>query len=162
MDALGRSARAETRVYLTGGATAVLQGWRNATIDIDLKIEPERDEILRSFPDLKEQLEINIELASPGDFIPELPGWRDRSPFIARSGPLFFHHYDFFSQALSKLERRHRRDLQDVEEMFERRLIDGPRLASLFREIEPEFFRYPAIDPRAFRRAVEDAVARHT
>ncbi len=40
IEALGRVARAEARVYLTGGATAVLQGWRETTIDIDLKIDP--------------------------------------------------------------------------------------------------------------------------
>ena len=157
MDALGRASHAEARVYLTGGATAVLEGWREATIDIDLKVDPERDEILRSFPRIKEELEINIELASPGDFIPELPAWRERSPFIARNGALFFHHYDFFSQALSKLERRHRRDVEDVKEMFERRLIDGDRLAAFFAAIEPQLYRYPAIDPRAFRAAVEES-----
>lgn len=158
IDALGRAANSEARVYLTGGATAVLQGWRLATIDVDLKIDPERDEILRAIPGIKEQLEINVELASPGDFIPELPGWRERSPFIAKSGLVFFHHYDFFSQALSKLERRHARDLEDVREMFERHLIDGPRLSAFFAAIEPRLYRYPAIDPRTFRRAVEDAV----
>lgn len=159
IDALGRVARSEARVYLTGGATAVLKGWRETTIDIDLKIDPERDEILRSIPAIKESLEVNVELASPGDFIPELPGWRERSPFIAKSGPLFFHHYDFFSQALSKLERRHRRDLDDVREMFERRLIDPERLAGFFAAIEPQLYRYPAVNPRAFRKAVEEAVA---
>ena len=64
-------AKTVSRVYLVGGASAVLLGWRVATIDIDLKIVPETDEILRSLPKLKEQLHLNIELASPQDFIPE-------------------------------------------------------------------------------------------
>lgn len=34
MQALGRSAKVEGRVYLTGGATAVLHGWRDSTIDV--------------------------------------------------------------------------------------------------------------------------------
>lgn len=33
MRALGKAAHAEGRVYLTGGATAVLYGWREMTID---------------------------------------------------------------------------------------------------------------------------------
>ena len=79
---LGRIARDPVRIYLTGGATAVLEGWRQTTIDVDLRLEPEADELLRAFPALKERLGINIELASPPDFIPELPGWRERSPFV--------------------------------------------------------------------------------
>jgi hypothetical protein len=29
-----------------------------------------------------ERLGFNVELASPPDFIPELPGWRERSPLV--------------------------------------------------------------------------------
>ena len=41
-----------------------------------VRVVPETDEILRSLPKLKE-LHLNIELASPQDFIPELPGWEE-------------------------------------------------------------------------------------
>lgn len=41
MAALGASVRGEGRIYLTGGATALLIGWRNSTIDIDIKPDPE-------------------------------------------------------------------------------------------------------------------------
>ncbi len=160
MQALGKEARAESRVYLTGGASAVLLDWRGTTIDVDMKIEPERDEVLRAIPELKNRLEVNVELASPADFIPELPGWRDRSPFIVREGNLFFHHYDFFAQALSKLERRHARDVEDVIQMHARGLIDPPRLLEFFAAIEPQLYRYPAVDPRAFRAAVEEMAGR--
>lgn len=34
MRALGRVAQIDGRVYLTGGATAVLYGWRQSTIDV--------------------------------------------------------------------------------------------------------------------------------
>jgi len=72
------------RIFLVGGATAVLLGWRESTIDIDFKVEPDSDELFRKLPLLKERLQINVELASPGDFIPELPGWR-RGPDRGRS-----------------------------------------------------------------------------
>ena len=81
---------------------------------------------------------MNVELASPGDFIPELPDWRERSPFIVREGSLFFHDYDFYSQALSKLERRHARDVEDVIQMHARGLIDPGRLREFFAAIEPQ------------------------
>jgi len=56
-------------------------GWRATTVDVDLRLEPEADVLLRSIADLKERLGINVELAAPPDFIPELPAWRERSPF---------------------------------------------------------------------------------
>jgi hypothetical protein len=75
---------ASGRVYLTGGASAVLLEWCDTTVDIDIKIQPEDDRVLRAIPELKEKLLINIELASPADFIPPLPSWEERSPFIQR------------------------------------------------------------------------------
>lgn len=51
--------RKSARVYLVGGVSAVLFGWRSSTVDIDLKIEPELDEILRRLPEIKEELQLN-------------------------------------------------------------------------------------------------------
>jgi hypothetical protein len=67
MRALGQAARVEGRAYLTGGATAVLHGWRATTIDIDIKLIPDRDELLREIPRLKEELDLNVELAAPSE-----------------------------------------------------------------------------------------------
>jgi len=158
MEALGGQARGEARVYFTGGACAVLLGWRATTIDADIKIVPDRDELLRALPRLKEELRLNVELASPAEFIPELPGWVDRSPFIAREGPVSFHHYDFYSQALSKIERGHAQDGRDVRSMRETGLVEPEKLRELFARIEPQLHRYPAIDPAEFRRALDEAL----
>src|ERR1051325_8125871 len=133
MKGLAAVGQTPSRVYLVGGASAVLLGWRNSTVDFDLKIVPESDELLRSLPRLKEQLHINIELASPDDFIPELPGWQDRSRFITQEGRLSFYHYDFYAQALAKIERRHARDLSDVQQLIKSGLIDVHRLPDFFR-----------------------------
>jgi hypothetical protein len=40
MAALGREAASDTRVYFTGGATAVLLGWRASTLDADILVVP--------------------------------------------------------------------------------------------------------------------------
>ncbi len=157
--ALGDEAEADARIYITGGATAVLKGWRPSTIDVDIKVLPERDSILRAIPRLKEELQINVELASPDHFIPELPGWQERSAFIERGGRVSFHHYDFYAQALAKIERGHRKDLQDAREMVGRGLIEPSRLRDFFEAIEPRLYRYPAIDPKSFRGAVEEFLA---
>jgi hypothetical protein len=156
---LGRVARTRVRIYLTGGATAVLVGWRDSTIDVDLRFEPESDELLREIPALKESLGVNIELASPPDFIPELPGWRERSPLLFRDGNVDVHHFDPYSQALSKIERGFSQDRDDVRELMERDLVEPARLRELFDAIEPELFRYPAIDPPSFRRKVDATLA---
>lgn len=158
MRALGAAADGETRLYFTGGATAVLLGWRASTIDLDIKLEPESDALLRAVPRLKDQLEINVELASPGDFIPELTGWRDRSAFIAREGRVSFVHYDLAAQALSKIERGHAQDREDVREILARGLVRREDLMAHFADIESRLYRYPAIDPAAFRRAVLAAI----
>jgi len=158
MRLLGRRARASGRVYLVGGACAVLLMWRATTIDIDLEFEPGLDALLREIPEIKEELQVNVELASPAHFIPELPGWRDRSPFVVREGSIDFHHYDFYAQALAKIERAHAKDLDDVRAMTRLGLIDPARLPVLFDQIVPDLYRYPAVDPQSFRRAVEHTV----
>lgn len=155
---LGRAARAPARIYFTGGATAVLLGWRDSTIDVDIRIEGDSEAVLRAIPELKEALQINVELACPSDFIPELPGWRDRCRFVEREGPVDFFHYDFYAQALAKIERSHPLDLVDVRAMLDRGLVDRKAARDFFARIEPDLYRYPAIDSASFRARVEAAL----
>jgi hypothetical protein len=154
MRALGREATAAGHVYLTGGATAVLFGWRSSTIDVDIKVVPDSDAILRAVPGLKESLNLNVELASPADFMPVRDDWAARSPFIGHEGRLAFYHFDLCAQALAKIERGHDQDVQDVHEMLRRRLVERAELAEYFAAIEPRLYRFPAIDPPTFRKAV--------
>ena len=155
--ALGEAAPNEGECDLTGGATAVLLGWRATTLDVDIALDPEQDEVLRAIPRLKEELSVNVELASPGDFIPLPEGWRERSLPVERSGRLNFRHFDLYSQALAKLERGHEQDVGDVRELLRRGLVEPDRLRALFDEIEPELYRFPAVDPTDFRMSIEEA-----
>ncbi len=159
MGGLGLAVRSPGRVYFTGGVCAVLLGWRETTLDVDLKTDPEPEGFFEALPILKDAVDINIELASPDDFIPALPGWRERSVFIADHGPLSFYHYDFYSQALSKIERFHSRDQSDVSQMLARELVQRDRLLELFLGIEPKLIRFPAIDAQALRQRVETIVS---
>jgi hypothetical protein len=63
-----------------------------------------------------------------------------------------------YAQALSKIERGHAQDVGDVEEMLRRGLVERAGLLEYFEAIEPRLYRFPAIDARSFRRAVEDVV----
>jgi hypothetical protein len=157
MSAFGRAVRAEATCYLTGGATAVLVGWRASTLDVDLKLVPEEEEQLRAIRRLKDELSINVELASPADFIPVRSGWEERSPYVAREGRLTFRHFDPYAQALAKLERGHAQDLADVEAMVERGVVEPAEARAYFDEIEPDLYRFPAVSARAFRDRVERA-----
>ena len=160
MAAIGEHVSGSGVVYLTGGATALLFGWRESTIDVDIKPDPEPPGLFQAIATLKESLDLNIELASPDQFIPTLPRWRDRSIFIATYGPVSFYHYDLYSQALSKLQRGHARDVRDVEAMRSARLIEPEILARLFREIQPQLIRYPSIDAPTFERVVREFCGR--
>lgn len=159
MEAFGRAASGNVRVYLVGGTTAVLLGWRATTIDVDFVMRPEDDGILRALPALKESLEINLEIASPADFIPVPAGWEERGKFEAQVGRVAFYHFDLYAQALAKVERGHPRDLTDVRELVRRGLVEPHRALEYFARMEPELYRFPAIDPPSFRRAVEEAFA---
>ena len=159
MRRLGADARGPGRIYLVGGTSAVLLGWRAATVDVDVKLDPEPPGVFEAVARAKDALDINVELAAPDDFIPAVPGWRDRSRFIVRHGAVDFFHYDFYAQALAKIERGHEQDLRDVAALHRHELIEPERLVELFDAIEPNLVRYPAIDPVSFREKLQTAVA---
>jgi hypothetical protein len=151
---LGSRASEPVRLYLTGGATAVLEGWRLSTVDVDLRLEPDSEELLRLLPELKKRLGLSIELASPPDFVPELPGWRERSIFLFAIGRLEVFHFDPYSQAFAKIERAFEQDLQDVSEMVRSGLVKPQRLRELFEQVRAHLYRYPAINADALERKV--------
>ncbi len=155
---LAKAATQPTTVYLVGGASAVLVGWRPSTRDIDLVMQPESDALLRAIPRLKDTLAINVELAAPDHFIPVPTGWEARSPVIRRLGALTVCHYDFTAQALAKIERGHRRDLDDVQAMRDAGLVSADGLRKAFAQAAPELYRYPAVDPETYRAALEAAL----
>ncbi|MEQ1567250.1 MAG: DUF6036 family nucleotidyltransferase [Myxococcota bacterium] len=151
MSRLGEAARTPSRVYLVGGATAVLQGWRPSTIDVDLTFDPESREIYEAIPRLKVQLDLNIEFASPAHFVPELPGWRDRCLYVGTWGKLTVLHYDPYGQALAKIERSHEQDRADVRHLIDSGLVEPQRLRDLFEQAAPDLVKYPAVDPETLR-----------
>lgn len=159
MRELGRRVKGPGTIYLVGGATAVIFGLRDTTIDIDLKIELEPQGLFEAIRDLKEELSINIELAAPDEFLPPVAGWRERSLFICREGEVDFSHYDPVAQALSKLERGHEKDLSDVRALIGGGWVTTEALLDAHRSIQEGLIRYPAVDPEALRKKVDRFVA---
>jgi len=146
LEALGRACRGPGVLYLTGGATALLEGWRDSTVDVDLKLDPEPEGVFAAIARIKEELDVNVELASPADFVPELEGWRNESRFVGRFGSVEVRHYDFRAQALSKLARGFERDMSDARAMLERGLVTCDGLRAALAEMTPRLERFPRID----------------
>jgi hypothetical protein len=158
MEEIGRTAQSPGRIYLVGGATALLLNFREQTVDIDLKLDPEPKGVFEAIAKLKDQLDVNVELASPDDFLPALPGWHERSEFIARFGQVEFYHYDFYAQALSKILRWHEQDIQDARALIKSGKVDPEKLQSLFEEIQSELIRFPSISPDDLKRKLRSFV----
>jgi hypothetical protein len=91
------------RIYLVGGGTAVLEGWRESSIDADLYAQ--QDDIFRDVQNIKERLNLNIEFARPEDFVPPLAGSENRHVLAETVGRVSFYHYDPYAQLLSKVVR---------------------------------------------------------
>lgn len=80
-------------------------------------------------------------------------GWEERSRFIAHEGGVAFYHFDLY--ALAKVERGHAQDVEDVRTMLKLGLVESERALWYLEAIEPELYRFPAIDPPSLRRAAE-------
>lgn len=148
--ALGAAARGPGAVFLTGGATALWYGWRAQTIDIDLRLDPEPLGAFSAIARLKDDLDVNVELASPADFLPVVPGWRERSVFVGRFGAVDVYHYDPVSQVLAKLARGYARDLSDARALVEAGLTDTAAVARGLDAIRDQLVRFPRLDAPSF------------
>ncbi|MEE9280120.1 MAG: hypothetical protein V3V67_08090 [Myxococcota bacterium] len=160
LDALGRACRGPGVIYLTGGATALLEGWRSATVDLDLKLDPEPEGVFAAIARIKEELEVNVELASPDDFLPQLSDWREKSPLVGRFGQVEVRHYDLRAQALAKLARGFDRDVGDVRAMLDRELVTCEGLRSALDQMEPRLERFPRVSGRELQRSLAEVCPR--
>lgn len=161
MHEIGKAARGPGRIYLVGGATALLLDIRPQTIDIDIKLDPEPPGVFEAIAVLKNSLNVSIEIASPDQYVPALPGWQQRSEFIGSDGPVDFFHYDFYGQALAKLLRGHEQDLLDVSAYVDKGKVIPSKLLELFLEVEDQLIRFPAINIEMLLARVRSFVQSH-
>jgi hypothetical protein len=155
LEALGKRFHHAGRVLLVGGTTVVYQGLRNQTIDVDLTVEVEsrwRGEFVEALRELKEELDINVEEVSPGDFIPLPAGSAERAVWVGKFGMLDVLHFDPYSVALSKIERGSDKDMADVRAQMKAGFIEPGRLDACFNEIMERYGRESIKqDPARFR-----------
>ncbi len=144
------------RLYLVGGTTLVYEGLRQQSLDIDISYEvadEHEGEFARVIRRLKDEMQINVELASPGDFIPLPSGWKERARFVGRFGEVDVFHFDLYSTALSKIERGREGDYEDVLSMLRSGQINIDDLSRAFENILPRLERESLKrDPKKFKR----------
>lgn len=142
---VGELVKVPMTIYFSGGATAVMFDIRETTIDVDIRFEPDDMQMYKAIQVLKEKLNMNIELASPLDFIPALPQWKERSIFITSSNKVNFYHCDLYSQIISKVQRGWKQDVSDAKG-FLKNNVDTKLLKELFYSVKPDFIKFPAVN----------------
>ena len=161
----GRLSQQPGRLYLAGGAELVHSGLRGeggTTVDIDLRMDVSdtsaAETIIRQ---LMRQLGVNVEFASPADFIPLPSDWAMRSPFVGRYGNTDVFYFDYYALALSKISRGTSRDLSDIVLLAEHGLIVREELEAAYQQVLPQLGhgRFFNIDPTVFTEHYEAALA---
>jgi hypothetical protein len=132
---VGRT-RQSGRLYLTGGAALVHRGIRpGQTLDIDINITIDPTNLMAQIAQLKQKMNINIEFASPGDFIPLPTQWEARSAFIQRYGQVDAFYFDWYSIALSKMQRANQQDTIDVQLLVRQGYVGVSELDLLYQDV---------------------------
>ncbi|MBV9707698.1 MAG: hypothetical protein JO125_09855 [Chloroflexi bacterium] len=151
---LGQTFHKPGRLYLAGGAALVHLGIRPGfTQDIDIQVAgPHEGDLIVAIQRLILQLQINIEFASPGDFIPLPTQWETNAHYVGRYGTIDVFYFDFYSAALSKIERGSNRDIADVKLLIQKEIITLDELDVAFQEVYTQLGRgrYPRIIPERF------------
>jgi Nucleotidyltransferase of unknown function (DUF6036) len=151
---LGRTFHKPARLYLVGGAALVHLGIRPGfTQDIDVQASGANEgDLIVTIQKLIERLQINIEFAAPGDFIPLPLQWEAHAQFVGRYGSIDVFYFDFYSIALSKIERGNDRDIADVKLLIQHEIVTLDELDKAFQEVLAQLGkgRYPRITPQRF------------
>ncbi len=151
---LGRTFRKPGRLYLVGGAALVHAGVRPGfTQDIDIQVSGANEgELIVAIQRLIQQMQINVEFASPADFIPLPSQWEMHAQYAGRYGGVDVFYFDFYSIALSKIERGNSRDIADVKLLVQQGIITLNELDEAYREVLAQLGqgRYPRITPQRF------------
>lgn len=151
---LGRRLRLPIRLYLVGGSVIVDMGLREATLDVDYVAQSDDplalEEFERLLPQLKNELGINVEPASPADFIPVPRDVLDRSTYVRSYGNVHVYYYDLPSTIISKAARGAERDFNDIEAVIRAGALSWDDVENRWEEIR--------VSPRGWLRYSPDRI----
>jgi len=80
-------------------------------------------------------MNMNIEFASPGGFLPLPTYWETRSEYIKRYDQVDAFYFDWYSIALSKMQRANQQDVLDVQLLGRQRYIEINELDQLCQDV---------------------------
>lgn len=157
---LGRTFHKPARLYLVGGAALVHLGVRPGfTKGIDVQVFGENEgDLIVAIQRLITRMQINVEFAAPGDFIPLPLQWETHARFVGRYGMIDVFYFDFYSIALSKIERGSTRDIADVKLLLQKGIITLAELDKAYQEVLAQLGkgRYPRVTPERFTQRYQD------
>lgn len=137
---LSQRFRGAARLYLVGGTTLVYEGFRQQSLDVDIVMEvsdAQHSNLVQAIRGLKDELSINVEEASPADFIPLPAGYEGRHQFVERFGSIDVYHFDLYSVGLSKVERGRAQDFEDVLSLLRAGRLEWQKLVECYNDILP-------------------------
>jgi hypothetical protein len=109
LDLLGRRLRRPTRFYLVDGSVLIDLRLRPTTLDIAHAAEADEpialSELEEAIRSLRQQLDLNIEPASPADFLPVPASALSQSQFVRQHGPLSVYYYLLPTHVIAKVAR---------------------------------------------------------
>ena len=138
---VARCFRHDGSLYLVGGSSLLFVEAKDSTFDIDFSFDVEtqhHEQFIHCLRQVSRRMMVAIEQAAPHQFIPLPKGYEERHGFVERYGQLDVFTYDFYSVALSKIERGFDKDYADVMSMIERGVIEFEQLEVYFEEILPQ------------------------
>ena len=95
-------------------------------------------EFIECIRSISREMQIQVEQASPDEFLPLPSGYENRHRYIGRYGNLEVFHFDFYSVALGKLNRGTEKDFSDVTQMVQVGVIRFSELEGYLQEILPK------------------------
>ena len=140
-------------IYLLGGSALCLLGSTRQTQDVDYTFQVEADateRFLTTLTSLAAEAHLDVEQVPLAEFIPLPLHAQERRQLIGQFGQLKVYIFDLYSIALSKISRGFESDLEDVEFLLKRGLIEFPELERHFRTILPQAGKTD-IDPTEFQ-----------
>lgn len=161
--ALGRRLRRPVRLYLVGGSVMIDLGLRSATLDIDYDADADDPSALEDLElairSLKNELDINIEPASPADYLPVSPSVYAMSRYIGQFGPVSVYYYHLPSLVIAKAARAYEQDLDDAEQLIRTGEVTWAEIAETWTEMRARPIGWLRYEPDDVERRLD--ILRH-
>ena len=134
-------------------------GLRAATVDIDYVADADDPAALADFElavrHLKNELDINIEPASPADFLPIPRSALDQSRYVGQYGAVSVYHYHLPSLILSKAARGLEQDLDDVIRLVRAGAVAWDDVEAMWRTVRAQPTGWLRYEPDEVERRLE-------